>query len=608
MRLWDVRTPGVNNVAFNAKSEVRDVQYNPFANYQFAAALENGNIQIWDVRKSLAAQWTFPVHQGLVMTISWHPQDQYLLASGGRDRLIKVWDLQSSKDTKLVKVIQTIASVGKIAWRSEVQKEDLHIASSASLTDISIHVWDLKSPFVPLVTLKGAKDVITSHMWSDRNTVISCSKDGCMRRYDLKKHGYFPRRHMPTTALSWNVRNELAVVSKAIDRSPRLELPSASKASADSVMKVRLFEPSESIEEANGSFNHRAFEHLARNLEFRGRPIEELCSHNCRVAEEAKCGQLARVWKVIQIVYEREKEEVHETPQSEATAPVASWPSNFLSGGDRAIGVFLEEKGAGGPSVEPVRRDGKAREESARAPFEKASRLKKASSRGADSARLMEVSRNAPVECGGCAEDREGREGGARHQELLLKSDPSGDVCQRKTAKVSQPDDVDWDPDSVLPDILDHHELIGDVQTCVIVALMLHRELAIQPRRLLAWVRAYIDLLHRDRMWNSSNYIIKHCCLESVRDINKMNTSYATKCAACNKAMSDALGAYCSYCKKIASFCAVCNQSVKGIFVWCQVCGHGGHSKHMKQWFSTQTNCPMGCGHACQPMRSVPEK
>lgn len=44
---------------------------------------------------------------------------------------------------------------------------------------------------------------------------------------------------------------------------------------------------------------------------------------------------------------------------------------------------------------------------------------------------------------------------------------------------------------------------------------------------------------------------------------------------------------------------AYSHSSVKGLFVWCQVCGHGGHLQHMQDWLKKNRKCPAGCGHDC---------
>jgi WD40 repeat protein len=94
------------------------VQFNPFYSNYFGAAFDNGTVQVrlplfilplastiltrflslftgprlqvWDIRKPNAFERRFTAHEGLVMTICWHPEEKSIIASGGRDRLIKV--------------------------------------------------------------------------------------------------------------------------------------------------------------------------------------------------------------------------------------------------------------------------------------------------------------------------------------------------------------------------------------------------------------------------------------------------------------------------------------------------------------------------------------
>jgi hypothetical protein len=55
----------------------------------------------------------------------------------------------------------------------------------------------------------------------------------------------------------------------------------------------------------------------------------------------------------------------------------------------------------------------------------------------------------------------------------------------------------------------------------------------------------------------------------------------------------------------VALISARSHNTVKGLFAWCQGCGHGGHLAHMRDWFAKHSTCPAGCGHACQTMRPV---
>ena len=55
-----------------------------------------------------------------------------MLASGGRDRLIKVWD---TNEEQLLKVVETADAVGRLAWRPLRQ---FQIASCAASKDSHI--------------------------------------------------------------------------------------------------------------------------------------------------------------------------------------------------------------------------------------------------------------------------------------------------------------------------------------------------------------------------------------------------------------------------------------------------------------------------------------
>lgn len=63
-------------------------------------------------------------------------------------------------------------------------------------------------------------------------------------------------------------------------------------------------------------------------------------------------------------------------------------------------------------------------------------------------------------------------------------------------------------------------------------------------------------------------------------------------------ALTDAL--LSSRCHQCASVCAVCHHVVKGLFVWCQGCNHGGHLEHIRNWLKSSAHCPAGCGHLCE--------
>lgn len=45
--------------------------------------------------------------------------------------------------------------------------------------------------------------------------------------------------------------------------------------------------------------------------------------------------------------------------------------------------------------------------------------------------------------------------------------------------------------------------------------------------------------------------------------------------------------------------CVLCQLRVKGVVSLCAVCGHGGHTLHMLDWFGSHKSCASGCGCEC---------
>ena len=56
----------------------------------FVAGTENGNVQFWDMRKTDKYEKQYTGHRGPVFTLDWHPEMKTWLATGSRDRTIKV--------------------------------------------------------------------------------------------------------------------------------------------------------------------------------------------------------------------------------------------------------------------------------------------------------------------------------------------------------------------------------------------------------------------------------------------------------------------------------------------------------------------------------------
>ena len=148
------------------------MQFNPHQYFGFAAVSENGTVQLWDLRRQDRCEKQFTAHSGPIFACDWHPEVKTWLATAGRDRAVKVWDLGFRP--VLEHTVTTMASVGRIKWRPQKKH---HIASCALVIDSSIHVWDIRRPYIPLASFNDHKDITTAIVWrGSPDILLSASK------------------------------------------------------------------------------------------------------------------------------------------------------------------------------------------------------------------------------------------------------------------------------------------------------------------------------------------------------------------------------------------------------------------------------------------------
>ena len=134
-------------------------------------------------------------------------------------------------------------------------------------------------------------------------------------------------------------------------------------------------------------------------------------------------------------------------------------------------------------------------------------------------------------------------------------------------------------------------------------------------------IHAYGDILHRWQLLTVRGMIMK-----SVRHTCAMENKSMEVLSACQRCENAAPSKFCPTCRLPSLYCVICRLSVKGeqrvyrrqkyrslilsefndsscIFVGlacvCLKCGHGGHLSHMRQWYDSDSGCPLGCKCKC---------
>lgn len=177
----------------------------------------------------------------------------------------------------------------------------------------------------------------------------------------------------------------------------------------------------------------------------------------------------------------------------------------------------------------------------------------------------------------------------------------------------------------------------GDVQTCVALCEVMG-VIPLQPKSnsssqmspvtqtalpgldinlVREWYLSYIDLLHHMCLFSHASHLIQSCNDPEIGSMNQQSTRFHESCPSCgkllpgvtisrevdqraNETVTVTTQRACGSCRKRIGFCFICHEPVKGVFVWCPGCGHGGHLDHALEWFGSGNQfCPTGCGHKC---------
>lgn len=643
-------------MTFDGKSEsVRDVQFNPVLSTDFACAFENGTVHKWDMRAPKIYEKKLSAHNGLVLSIDWHPEGRYL-ASGGRDKLIKIWDMQSEQ-RKPSYHIQTLASISRIQWSpmsylSSYQagttnyNQDFHqksfIASCSLVSDNRIHIWDLDRPHVPVYTFESHTSPSTGCLWRDQFTLYSVSKDetfvvNTFPTGQNKGSGFRPTDFMSCTSLSWNCAEDMVVSSR---------INSGTQGSVGTT--------GEGIPIDEKSISRRTYNDMAVNS---GSPLLNyfLNGPNSNSPNFVESNSLTWAGSSVPttlssaVAGQSFESEIMNNPNidrishrySDTPANLEEFDSTYKS----TVSSYFSRRIA---PRKPTMSSGLTNaSQSLKKPiktghfspehYQKLSVMESRTfdpdvfstlagkfnllSNWDDLNRLAEICLENSNVCQSIGEDDKSKFWEIMSIVTLYQKDYMEYFASNTENSSQEPFSLKDMISKIQLKQLDFKDFFlktfnwyldqGDVQTCVYLVLLFGRcsSLAADafteiPRSTLEQVFiSYIEILQRFQLFIESTAIINNTEFESIRNINQKSTSFYTSCARCFKPIltsKNQKGYWCcDRCGQMLPPCSICKLPVKGVFVTCNICGHGGHIKHLKEWFKRNRECPTGCGHIC---------
>ncbi|ODQ50237.1 WD40 repeat-like protein [Saitoella complicata NRRL Y-17804] len=544
MKLWDLRERGGARLTMLGKSEaVRDVRFNHANAVEFAAAFDNGTVQKWDIRQPRMYERKLSAHNGLALSLDWHPNGKFLV-TGGRDKFIKVWDL-SSDVRRPRNIITTMAPVARVAWRPGGGKNRMEIASCALVSDNRIHVWDLRRPGVANRVLDEHENVVAGLLWRDENTLWSCSKDRTFRQYDVLMAPQ-PVDSLSHVAFGWSPLNEFGFCigsrPKKVFKMSRAGSIAGTEPGADEPLVPRqatgmMHLPGNETE----AFIYLAKHYITSTTTF---TIPEACEHNAQAAYRVQKYRTSQTWKMIGQAVEWEERTERARIADEANARATLEDA-------RQMGENARQSKPRHPHLEAVRKNS-----------------------GWETPESQTTARPSP------------------HEPIRILGTKGGEL--RKP----------WAPSSLIHKVTEYYAEQADVQMCSSIALLLGERVDIPDTRLEEWQLGYIELLQRYRLFVTVAEVINATKNENVRAPGLTETQLHTGCHRCLKPLLNERTRagywYCERCARTLDGCTICRIPVKGQWTLCQSCGHGGHYHCMSEWFKDEGMCPSeGCGHRC---------
>jgi histone-binding protein RBBP4 len=143
--VWDVNATNSNQVtqepmlSLNAahSSIIEDVAWNNFDQYIFASVGDDKKLKIWDTRDAKRATSCIEGHVQEIMSVDCSPFDQFLMLTGSADTTVAVWDMRNVK-TKLFSLRSHTKDVNNVRF-SRMQSNLL----ASSSHDRRVMIWDL---------------------------------------------------------------------------------------------------------------------------------------------------------------------------------------------------------------------------------------------------------------------------------------------------------------------------------------------------------------------------------------------------------------------------------------------------------------------------------
>ncbi|XP_071700863.1 uncharacterized protein [Rutidosis leptorrhynchoides] len=140
----NVRTPSHSGFKWCVAADVESLAWDPHDQHKFVASLANGIVVGFDIRTATSTEvkpnFTLHAHDKAVCAISYNPAVPNLLATGSKDKMVKLWDLSNNKPSCIASENRKAGAVFSLSF-SEDSPFLLAIGGSRG----NLKLWDTLS-------------------------------------------------------------------------------------------------------------------------------------------------------------------------------------------------------------------------------------------------------------------------------------------------------------------------------------------------------------------------------------------------------------------------------------------------------------------------------
>lgn len=630
-------------------SPIRDMQSRSlgsgalWTNNELLLAYDDGMISHLDFRAKISqCSRTQTLSKGL-SCIRWNPHDSNIFLTGCRNG-VQVWDVRKMDGITSVTSIKSQFVVGKARWRPGFPSQ---IAFCCSAIDSTVYVYDLLDPIRPIRRFSRHYDVVRDFDWLESDAIISCGADKKLilsvwedearpqRKIKTSSCLYIPSLCDPTAAsqrVVFNISHESfrrvcrsfdCVIPEAFASGPE-QKKQASRESDEFKTKVReLMDGSSSIfrfcSERSELFKCSLYSvtgflpdiglvPFPGDLAFildprydveRRLHIHELASRRSdwmRAIQRLGIFGLAPSWSSLFSVLS----------STRVRRWTEKWGSRLFVRGNKSIlgltGLVLVSSGRG--------------EDPSSLLFNRES--------------LRMLSWGERVEC---------------ISDFFLEALGVRVLQEQRCERVARSRDDQREVLEAVSDELSLQSNMNNIVVCLLIVINLLPCVAPPDSPVLRssflmelkWTLSLVTLLRRLGLFLLSSQVIKSCRVRQVRNLARENISESNfYCGSildgsqaadaqlqhpplglskptpyCNRQIKSEKVLmtrdfrprtdlhFCSKCNSSKNICVVCSEPVLGLWVGCPCCRHGGHPRHIREWFLSNSICPSGCGHLC---------